>query len=281
MKHFHFQICFLLACSFYNCTFAQPTVVCGDSGHQISICTNKTTFLVFPAPIVEGDHGSGDVLVKQLKKARNIIKLKAVKENCNPTNVSVTTEDGNIFSINVAYDPNPIKLIYLIDKNESCPINLSGKQSDELGENDIVAISKKIAELYNSNTRHVTSKYDLDLALTGIYICKHTLFFKVNISNGSNIPFDADFIRYYQKDKSHNKKVSHTEKEMHPVQVMQLDSGSVMPNASVNMVIAFDKFTIADDKYFVIEAYEKNGDRNLMLRIKGKTILKASNVATD
>lgn len=41
------------------------------------------------------------------------------------------------------------------------------------------------------------------------------------------------------------------------------------------MLLAFDRFTIADNKYFIVEVFEKNGDRYLSCKLKGKDILKA------
>ena len=44
------------------------------------------------------------------------------------------------------------------------------------------------------------------------------------------------------------------------------------------IVMAFKKFTIADNKNLAIELYEKNGDRHLSLNVDGKEILKARQV---
>jgi hypothetical protein len=40
-------------------------------------------------------------------------------------------------------------------------------------------------------------------------------------------------------------------------------------------VAAFDKFTISEKKVFMVEFFERNGDRHLQLRLKGKHLLKA------
>ena len=41
----------------------------------------------------------------------------------------------------------------------------------------------------------------------------------------------------------------------------------------ITVVAAFEKFTIADNKLFVTEVYERNGDRRLICKMKGRHLL--------
>jgi hypothetical protein len=63
------------------------------------------------------------------------------------------------------------------------------------------------------------------------------------------------------------------EKEIHPVELKILPSKE---KDTVKIIIAvFKKFSIADDKNFIIEMMEKDGDRNFRLKVPERKLLKA------
>src|SRR5580698_5987781 len=76
----------------------------------ISICCNKTTNLIFSYAIKSVDRGSKDVLAQKANGAENVLQLKAARETFQPTNLSVITSDGKLFSFIINYSQNPSAL---------------------------------------------------------------------------------------------------------------------------------------------------------------------------
>jgi conjugative transposon TraN protein len=241
----------------------------------IGICNNKTTILVFPAAIADGDRGSSDIITRTSRRSVNILKVKAAQENFRPTNLSIITSDGKVYSINVFYEKNPKLLAYSIGavtQEPALPVQFG---QNRINDDSISKIALKVYSLNGFVKRPAYHHYGIKSNLSSVYIRGGVLFFRFVIRNRSEIPYQIDFSRYEQKDKSASKKTSSMEQEMMPI-YSACDCGNLVgPGSECNLVVAFDQFTIADKKYFSVGFYEKNGDRNIHFDIKGKQILKA------
>ncbi|NLU91375.1 conjugative transposon protein TraN [Chitinophaga sp. Ak27] len=255
----------ILFAGFYNAEAQVPPYP-----QAIQVGSNTTTMLVFPAAIKDADRGSADIIIQPVKNARNVLKVKAVKENFQQTNLTVFTEDDKVYSVSVSYHPSPFELAYNFTQ---VPLNLPPATERPLNDPEVQAQSELIAGLAPI-TRHPTQRaYAMEMRLNGIYSKGGVLFFQFSLSNHSNIPFSLAFLRAYHRDKTKAKRSSRMEKEVLPRYFAQ--HPTVAAHTTANFVVAMDQFTIADNKLFVMECFEKNGDRHLALKIKGKHILRA------
>jgi len=243
---------------------------------EIAVCYNKTTMLVFPARIDDADMGSGDILTRTTRKHANVLKVKAARENFQPTNLSVFTDDGRLFSINVRYEQEPHQLKYDFTATgnitDSALTGMAGNSPDPATIREyakILAFAKPVIRRPGAKSNLIR------LNLRGVHIAGDILFFRFDIRNKSDIPYDIYFTRFYLRDRSHAKRTSNMEKEIQPIHVYFTTDSTVRKGHPSTMVVAFEKFTIADQKYFSVELYEKNGDRNLACKIGGKDILRA------
>ncbi|WP_308199580.1 DUF4138 domain-containing protein [Chitinophaga sedimenti] len=116
----------------------------------------------------------------------------------------------------------------------------------------------------------------MQLRNRGVFLSDGVLFFKLEVTNDSPVAYEVDFARCYQRDRRQSKRTSRLEKEITPLQTnVQPGLGVKELSGAIPIVFAFEKFTISDSKYFMIELFEKNGDRHMSLKIKGTDILKA------
>lgn len=248
---------------------------------EIKVGYHKTTTLVFKADIKDADRGSADVIIKPLKKFPHILKIKAARENFIPTNVTVYTADGSIFPIDVRYaaDPTPSRYDFFnqVHGNNLHSLGFPGK----LNEEQIKSFSEHISFFISGVKRPRNVKHQMMMSLRGVYIQDGTLFFKFHIRNNSNIPFDIAFVRFYEMDRSQSRRTSNMEKELQPVYSYFTKQDAIGARDYTTMVVAFEKFTIADSKFFMVKLFEQNGDRNLSLRLKGKHILRAKPVPEE
>jgi hypothetical protein len=220
---------------------------------SLSIGTNKVTSLVFPLMIKNVDRGSKDVLVQKVKGVENILEVKAAKENFSETNMTVITADGKLYSFLVHYSADP-----------SLNIKIENKPS----------IFEKIAGLKKFMHGIRDSKYAVRLQLKGIYIDNDILYYQLELQNYSNLSYDIELLRFFIKDKKQSKRTASQELEQTPLYVYG-NTGSVPGQSKIIMVVALPRFTIPDKKLMVVQLMEKNGGRNLSLKINNNKLVKA------
>lgn len=236
----------------------------------IQVGKNTTTMLVFATPIKNADRGSADIIIQPVTNARHVLKVKAVKDDFTPTNLTVFTEDDKIFTITVQYNPLPVELAYNFTP---APLNTPHVGVPFLNQSQIETQAALIAGLHPITGRPAKRAYAMGMRLNGIYVKAGVMFFHFTMHNYSNVPYNLAFLRCYQRDKKKAKRSSHMEKEVVPRHFHQ--QTTIGPYSKGTYVVAMDQFTIADNKLFVLECFEKNGDRHLNLNIKGKHILRA------
>ena len=78
---------------------------------QVEVSFNKTTHLIFPAPVQYVDLGSTDIIADKAAGAANVVRLKAaVRDFQAETNLTVITADGRFYAFDVRYADDPGQL---------------------------------------------------------------------------------------------------------------------------------------------------------------------------
>ena len=221
---------------------------------QLLISFNKTVSLVFPQIVASVDRGTRDVLVQKVAGMENVLKVKAARQNFSETNMTVITADGKLYSFIVDYTADPSTL--------------------SLQLNNLPSIFEKIASKKSSVSGPKNSKYEILLRLSGLYIEKNIIYYQLELQNRSNISYDIDMLRFFIKDKKQSKRTASQELEQIPL-YMYGNTGSIEGQSKKIVVVALPKFTIPDKKFLYIQLTEKNGGRNLQLKIKNRNIIQA------
>ncbi len=224
----------------------------------LSICTDKTTSLIFPFPIKYVDRGTKDILVQQVKEDEKILLVKAAIKKFSETNLSVVTGDGNVYTFNVTYEEQPKELTFHLPPNKkgSIAAYCNGILNNR---------GKRIMMVVHSN---IITK------LIGIYIKDDVIYYQLEIHNHSPIDYDIELLKFFIKDKKKSKRTSVQENELTPLYIAGNRTKVKGFNFSV-IVVALDKFTIPDAKFLGIQMMEKNGGRHFNLRVWNNQILKA------
>ena len=224
---------------------------------SIQVAADKTTALIFPLDILHVDRGTQDILVQTVKESENIILVKAATKDFNPTNLSIITTDGSLYSMAVQYSANPQSMVYRMPVQKS--------SSMETYANGIVDNRRT---LWGVQDR----KWNMTIGVIGIYIKDKTMYYQLRIHNQSTVDYDIDFLRFYIRDKRTSKRTATQEIELNPLLIVgntrQVKAGTIN-----TLVIALEKFTIPDAKYLAIEINEQNGGRHLSMQMGNKKIL--------
>lgn len=263
-------------------TFLNATAQSGDSQEQtikaypLQITYAKTSSIIFPAVIKSVDRGSKDLLVQKASSVGNVLQVKAGRPNFAQTNLTVITADGHLHHFTVDYATEPSTLTVNVNEPGAGQTPQSNELifQTEMTETDMESHSGRITRVKKNLRFYSTSKYKIQLAVKGIFIKDNIMFYHLSMTNKSNIKYDVEFLRFYIRDKSTVKRTAYQELSLKPIYI----HGSPSPisgRSTVEVVYAFEKFTIPEAKTLNIELFEKNGGRNLMLSIKNKTIVNA------
>ena len=252
---------------------------------QVEVSFNKTTHLIFPAPVQYVDLGSTDIIADKATGAANVVRLKAaVRDFQAETNLTVITADGRFYAFDVRYadDPGQLSIRIMNDLQAQIP---EGKaptvpvRLDALDGDDAARIDSAMEQIYNNDKpqiKHIGYKrYGLQTLLTGIYIdSEGWLYFGIEMRNDSRIPFDIDHIRMYVRDKRLPRRTAVQDIEIVPVRrlhpLSEIDTGK-----TGRTVWAIPKRTIPDGKALHIDIYERGGGRHQSLRVENRDILAA------
>lgn len=242
---------------------------------KIAVCKNNSTHLIFPGKIKYIDFGDNTISVEKPEQVDNIIRMQAVEEKFPETNMSVITEDNAFYTVDVDFSSSPEAFSYVIgDTTATNKKDVAIFNDVEINENDQERISRRIInskrEIYNLAVR----KGSVNFSVWNVYVHNNTLFVRLQLNNKSSINYDIDFIKYYVTDKKLMKKTAMQETVIDPL-FQNGYSPAVKSKSKMDWVVAFEKFTIPEDRQFVIEIQEKNGGRHFKFVVPPSDILEA------
>ncbi len=247
----------------------------------VEVTFNKTSSIVFPSSITSVDRGSRDLLAQKAKGVNNVLQLKAGRTNFKETNLTVITADGKLHHFMVSYAEHPkVFTLRLNESGETENNNVPLLFQTELTSAEMQRYAEHILESPPKVLPKRTSHSGMKLSLQGIYIQGNIMFYHLTIANNSNIPFHADVLRFYVKDKQKVKRTA--SQEVSEVPLYQYgNTNAVEGKSTEDVVIALEKFTIPDAKVLAIEWMEKKGGRHLKLLVRNRTIVHARPVPSE
>lgn len=252
----------------------QPAVIPSD---HLEVTCNKTTVLIFPGNIKKVDIGSPDIDARTVKidDVEKILRVKAAKENAATSSLHVFTDDGRVYSFTVIYTDNPPYETRDLSKEKLAAIPYVLSTAGSMNAATIRDFTEFISNLRPTLVRPRTSNNLVQMYMRGIYYHNGVVFFHFKIRNRSDLPYNIDFTRFYIKDQKRTKRTSIMEKEIKPLYVYYAKGTRVEGWDKESIVVAFDQFTISQKKLFMMELFEKNGDRHLQCPVQGRYILRA------
>ena len=226
---------------------------------SIQLGPNTTSSLHFPARILHVDRGSQDILAQTIPGNDRVLLLKAGAPHFAPTNLTVITGDGSVYTFELEY----------ADSVQQWSFELADKQHPSL---EMICANL----LDNPPSAHGmrAASWDMYARVSGIYSKGDKMFYQLRMENQSPVDYDIDFIRFYVRGRHQGRRTAVQETELIPLYTAGSQE-QVHANEMHTFAFAFDKFTIPDGKIFYIEIHEKNGGRHLMLRVRNRHIMKA------
>ncbi len=253
--------------------------------YGLEVTFDKTVHIIFPAAIRYIDLGSTNIIAGKADGAENVIRVKAAVRNFKTeTNFSVITEEGSFYTFNVKYANEPLLMSvemkdFIHDGDTvSHPNNALEVYLKELGNESPMMVHLIMKSIYKNDRREINQigsmSFGIQYLLKGIYTHDGLLYFYTQINNSSNVPFDLDFITFKIVDKKVMKRTAIQETVIYPIRAFNYIT-RVGGKSSERTIFVFEKFTIPDDKEFVVELNEKNGGRHQRLVVESSDIVRA------
>lgn len=255
--------------------------------YNLDLAFNKTTCIIFKAPIRSVDLGSRDIKADKASGVDNVLRVKASTIGFNETNFSVMTTDGKFYSFVANYNEYPTVIAldlssidagiiqekaHAIHEQNGTVVNFAGVNTNQ---QEIITNCSHIMDRHR-RVKHVgINKYDIQASLRGLYYKDNVLYYKIGVKNKSNIKYDLDYIRFFIVDKTIAKETSHQELEVQPLYVYNQPLVDISGQKSIEKIFVFQKFTIPDDKVVQVIMGEKNGGRTVSFTLRNEDILKA------
>lgn len=196
--------------------------------HGLEVTYDKTVHVIFPAAVRYVDLGSPNLIAGKADGAENVIRVKAtVRDFRAETNMSVITEDGSFYTFNVRYADEPlllnVEMCDFIHDGESAnrPNNAMEVYLTELGSESPLLVRLIMRSIHKQDKREVKhigcKRFGVQYLLKSIYTHNGLLYFHTQIRNGSNVPFDVDFITFKIVDKKVAKRTAMQEQVIFPL----------------------------------------------------------------
>lgn len=285
-NYFKILWAFVLILGFAIPSFAQsieriPLTLGAIESFYLEVTYDKTSHLIFPSGIRYVDLGSKYLIAGKADDTENVLRVKAaVRDFDQETNFSVITNDGKFYSFNVCYSPYPITLTYDLHTAQKLADKKSGDDVlfEELGNNPPSLTDLLMQTIYTKDKRiikHIgAERFGIQFILKGIYIQNGQYYFHTEVRNHTNVPFNIDFITFKVVDKKLAKRTVVQETPVIPLRTYKALEGIGGKSKQQNVFLV-DQFTIADDKVFLIEIFEKNGSRHQTLQVENFDLIKA------
>ena len=240
----------------------------------------KNVALFFPEPIRQGITGSDNFVFtynREKEQYFGLLQAKPGKES----NLLVINRNGSIFSYIVRYKSQLTKLNYFVPKASSIG-----------NEKPVVKDTTEIAKVENSidnKTNYYTkfSSYLLEreqrigtiqkrnqgivLSIENIVFDKEELYFVVKIENKSTLDYDLNFLNLSVETRQKGKKKSLQKLFRKPSFKYNVPS-RIAEGKVTRLIYVMPKFSIGNDRRLVVELNEKNGERDLKLKVSHKYI---------
>lgn len=267
----------------------------GAKPEQIPLQQNKVCQIIFPDKIAK-IRGGFNPNYFALDKYDNILYIQCLTDFPN-TNLSIITDDTSCYMLDLCYTEKSEKNAYIIDITDRIYVNTqepsearqktSPPLRSQLDEDKIPAPAATHPETVEYESilkqrdfivaQNGVADKAMEVFLKGIYTRDNYVYFKLDITNNSELPYTYNYCGFAIVTKKKGRMTSFDRTDLSP-------AGSYVPahtieyKKTMTVIYKFDKFNFSNDRVLLIEMVEDNGERGLFFRVTSSTFLKARKI---
>lgn len=245
----------------------------------------KNVALFFPEPIRQGITGSENFIFTFNREKEQHLGLLQAKPG-DESNLLVIGNSGSIFSYIIKYSKQLTTLNHFITKAKQI-----GNENPD-SESSIKGITKENPHTgtlgyheqfcFNLINRKQGIKklkkqdHGVILSIENIVFDNEELYFVIQIENNSSLDYDLDFLNLSVQTRKKGKKKSMQSLHKEPIFKYDLPL-KIMKKQAKKMIYVLPKFSINNQRMVTLALNEKNGERNLKLKVSSKYINNPNN----
>ena len=236
--------------------------------------------LFFPGAICQGITGAGHFVFTYNREKQQHFGLLQAKPG-NESNLLVIDARGSVYSYILKYKKQLSRLNYFIPQTES----IGTEKPIPIDSAKIAIHKKKLTSkksYYQKFSSYLLSKkqrigriktrsQDIILSIENIVFNKKELYFVIQIENKSSLDYDLNFLDLSIQTRQRGKKKSVQRLQKEPVFQYTVPA-KIGKKQTVKLVYIFPKFSLSKDRRAVLELNEKDGERNIALKISHRII---------
>ena len=240
----------------------------------------KNVALFFPEPIRQGITGSDNFVFtynREKEQYFGLLQAKPGKES----NLLVINRNGSIFSYIVKYKKFLSELNYFIPLSnsignekpfvtDSIKINTSERSID----NKTYYYQKFCSYLLERNQHlgRIKKRHEgIILSVENIIFDKEELYFVIQIENKSTLDYDLNYLNLSIETRLKGKKKSLQTLYQEPLYKYSLPL-KIAEDKMTRFVYVLPKFSLSNERRAILKLNEKDGERNIKLKISHKNI---------
>lgn len=242
--------------------FYTASVEAQVSEDRLFVTYDKTVNLIFPYPIISEDHGSNGIIIRRDKNVPKILNVKANQKNFAPTNLSVITSDGHVYSFLVEYADDVYRLNYVMQPVDAVAATEVTHNTSVLDEQ-----AEEVKMAPRNIHKRVSDDFSI-LQLRGLYITEEALWLNSKFINCTMVPYPVGFVKFFIRQRKRTKNSALQEREIFPIysRTVELFAGK----SAEDLLFAFEPFTIQKNHQLLMQIGELNGNRFTQIKIRPK-----------
>lgn len=229
------------------------------------ISRDKTTALFFKSSVKIIGKTPADFEVRQIENG--LITLKAINPDFKSVKLNIKDQNTDqVYHIPVQYS-----------------YGRAGRRIEVAGSRSIITVIRSPVTNYAAIGNQLASGKRSDVVdrkkiggvkawVNKLSLANNKVFFRLDIRNRSNLPYDVDFIRFYIRDLKTVARMATHEQEIVPIYSNLNKHTTILKSKEIAKVFGFHRFSLSEDQALNIELYERNGNRHLYLQIKQKDL---------
>jgi hypothetical protein len=229
------------------------------------ISRDRTTALFFKSSVKVVGKTPSDFEVRQIQNG--LITLKAINPNFKSVKVNIQNQNTNqVYHI-------PVEFSY----------GRAGRRIEVGGIGAVITVVRSPVSNYAAIGSLLASGKRSDVVdrkktggvkawVNKLSLANNKVFFRLDIRNRSNLPYDVDFIRFYIRDLKTVARMATHEQEIVPIYSNLNKHTTILKSKEIAKVFGFHRFSLSEDQALNIELYERNGNRHFYLQIKQKDL---------
>jgi conjugative transposon TraN protein len=251
------------------CGGAQPILQLSDKKSIHVVCPDKVLYVRC------GDETAVEAEI--LPELSNIIRVKAQKPFEGQTSLAVVCS-GRIYAVAAQFGKCEVLTYQLETLPSEKAIPFSGKL---MPDSALKAVSNRVLSQRGQHSVHCrTEKNGIQMEIRTICIKGDALFLELEVTNRTNMAFDAETFNFWISDRRQQRATNVQEYQFYP-DYSRFELKRVPSGEKAKEVFVIEKLTIPDKRVLRIEMLEKapgNTGRKLTLELKNRDLRKAGKI---